>query len=80
MVTEKLLKSTGLANDEKIFFQLVKGEFANGNKYAIQYVKKEDYPNKKVLRRDSYSSKEKAESVYESLIKVNNYYKRYPTQ
>jgi hypothetical protein len=76
MATEKLLRSTRLANDEKIYFQLVKGEFANGNKYAIQYVKI-DYPNRKVLSRDSYSSKEKAESVYKSLVKVNDYNKRY---
>lgn len=77
MVREMVLRSTRLANDESIYFQLLKGEFANGNKYAIQYVKKEDYPNKRVLSRDSYSSKEKAVSVYESLIKVNDYNKRY---
>jgi hypothetical protein len=77
MSLEKLLRTTQLANDIKIYFQLVKGEFSNGNKYAIQYIKKEDYPNKKLLSRDSYSSKEKAESVYASLIKINNYNKKY---
>ncbi|MFY8160529.1 MAG: hypothetical protein ACOVNU_04305 [Candidatus Kapaibacteriota bacterium] len=77
MATEKLLKSTSLANDEKIFFQLVKGEFALDHKYAIQYVRKENYPNRRVLSRESYSSKERAESVYESLIRINNYNKRY---
>jgi len=75
MKTE-ILKSKGLATDKDVIFQLVKGEFANGNKYAIQYVKKVK-TTYKLLSRDSYSTKEKEESVFSSLVKINNYNQKY---
>jgi hypothetical protein len=72
----KILKSKGLATDKDVVFQLVQGDFANGNKYAIQYVKKLKTKDK-LLGRDSYSTKEKAENVFSSLVKINNYNQKY---
>jgi len=71
----EILKSKSLATDKDVVFQLVKGEFSSGN-YAIQYIKKLKTKDK-LLSRDSYSTKEKAESVFSSLVKINNYNQKY---
>jgi hypothetical protein len=71
----KVLKSQSWAIKSNVFFQLVEGDFAD-NKYAVQFVKKLKTKDK-LLDRDSYSTKEKAESVFSSYLIINDYNKKY---
>jgi hypothetical protein len=71
-----ILKTKRLANSKDVFFQLVQGDF-NYGEYAIQYIKKLKTTDK-LLCIDSYETKERTESVFQSLVRINEYNKKYP--
>jgi len=76
MSNVKIIKSERLATDEKISFQLVKGSFEDGKKYAVQNIERGTYPTFKVLNITFYSSKEEAERGYQSYQVANDFLKQ----